>query len=112
MLLHNDRIDGLTTCEVVRTEDGGVDVTIGGTLDQRGVRFIEDEVRAAVSTAPGAVSIDCTGCDFVDSSGLRLLIDIRRVAAARNIGFVVEPSHRLRQLIELTGLTILLDPNT
>jgi anti-sigma B factor antagonist len=100
----------LTTCDARRDDDGHVAVVIAGALDQRGVRFIENEVRAAVVTTATAVTIDCSGCTFVDSSGLRLLIDIRRLAAGRGVELTVEPSARLRQLIEITGLTILLRP--
>ena len=92
-------------CEIVPHESHGwIEVRVEGSLDQAGARGIEGSVRFATSDAEAGVLIDCTGCQFVDSSGLRLLVESQQMAAARHVGWRMRPSDQLRQLLIATSL--------
>lgn len=93
------------SCEIVPSEaDGWIEVRVSGTLDQAGSRGAEGSVRFATSDAPAGVTIDCTGCHFVDSSGLRLLVESQQMAASRHIGWRLRAGDQLRKLLEATSL--------
>lgn len=52
------------------------------------------------------VAVDMQGVTFIDSSGLRILIDHHQKAAADGRGFeVVDPSRVVQRLLEITGLS-------
>ena len=92
-------------CEIAPDESGGwIEVRVEGQMDQAGVRAVEGPVRFATTDAARGVVIDCTGCHFVDSSGLRLLVETQQMAAARGIGWHLHPSPQLRQLLEMCDL--------
>ena len=56
-----------------------------------------------------AIVLDLEGLDFVDSSGMRTLVELQQAAAERRIRFSVGPrSEAVHQLLELTGVTDLL----
>jgi anti-anti-sigma factor len=98
-------LDHGAECEIVPdAADGWVEVRVAGQVDQAGVRAIEGSVRFAASDAAHGVLIDCSGCRFVDSSGLRLLVETQQMASARGIGWRLRPSEQLRQLLVLTSL--------
>jgi anti-anti-sigma factor len=92
-------------CEILPSDpDGWIEVRVEGTMDQAGARGVEGSVRFATMDAPAGVLIDCTRCAFVDSSGLRLLVESQQMAAARSIGWRLRPSDQLRKLLMATSL--------
>jgi anti-anti-sigma factor len=57
-------------------------------------------------TGGSDVSLDLSGVTFMDSSGIRVLIDAhRRVEAAGDRLVVANPSRAVRRLLEISGLT-------
>ena len=95
--------DERTSCIVVQRYDTTV-IMLGGCLDQAGARGIEGSVRFATADAEAGVLIDCTACQFVDSSGLRLLVESQQMAAARGIGWRMRAGDQLRKLLIATSL--------
>jgi anti-anti-sigma factor len=92
-------------CEILPHADRGwIEVRVEGNLDQAGARGIEGSVRFATSDAEAGVLIDCAGCQFVDSSGLRLLVESQQMAAARGIGWRMRAGDQLRKLLIATSL--------
>ena len=102
------------------TDDAGSPV--GGaevTADANGVPIIKltgeidlsnaDKVRAAieptVSSAPERIVFDLSGLDFLDSSGIALLL---YVAAKTGTVQIQNPSEIVRRIIEVTGLSEIL----
>ena len=102
------------------TDDAGSPV--GGaevTADATGVPIIKltgeidlsnaDKVRAAidptVSSAPERIVFDLSGLDFLDSSGIALLL---YVAAKTGTVQIQNPSEIVRRIIEVTGLSEIL----
>jgi len=68
-----------------------------------------DDVRAELVAAAGeaaTVVLDLRGVGFVDSSGVRLLVEVQRLADERGIGFrVVRGPEHVQRLFDLAGLT-------
>ena len=91
-------------CELRPCDDGWIDVRVEGNLDQPGARAVEGSIRYATSDADVGIVIDCTDCRFVDSSGLRLLVESQQMAAARQIGWRLRASAQLRELLIVTSL--------
>lgn len=76
-----------------------------GELDHDGVKDVENDVRWAVAQATGSVALDCSGVTFVDSAGLRLLIQAQMTAVDRHVDFgLVAPSQPVVRLLAMTGL--------
>ena len=103
-LRHRQR-DALATSSVSSTPDGDVRVVIRGALDGEGAAAVARDVRWAALRSRSVVTIDYSRGGFVDSSGLRLLIEAEQIASARHIEFRLRPSGALQQLLEMTGLT-------
>lgn len=61
----------------------------------------------AMSVLPvGEVTVDLAGVSFVDSSGLRVLLDATNRANAAGGGLVItSPQASIRRLIEISGLS-------
>jgi anti-anti-sigma factor len=86
-------------------------VVISGALDSTGAAQVGNDVRWAALRSTSVVTIDVTDNGFVDSSGLRLLIEAQQMAAARHIEFRLLPSAALQHLLDITGLTRLAHHN-
>ncbi|MQA73456.1 MAG: anti-sigma factor antagonist [Solirubrobacterales bacterium] len=87
------------------TEAGLHTLSIYGELDQG----TAPELRGALSTALGngneAVLIDLSDCEFIDSTGLSLLVEAkRRLSEERRHFGVCCPHVDVRRLLELTGI--------
>ena len=89
-----------------RTLDGDVSVvTLEGELDLSNVDPVRTELVAAAGEA-ATIVLDLRDVGFVDSSGIRLLVETERMATERGIAFLVVrgPGHILR-LFDLAGIT-------
>jgi anti-anti-sigma factor len=62
----------------VRTEDGGVVVAPVGELDLATVGAVEQEVARLRSEGNTALVMDLRAVTFIDSSGVRMLLDAHR----------------------------------
>ena len=80
-----------------------------GEVDLAGAPVLADEVDA-LALGPGhRVVLDLSGVDFMDSSGLHVLVRLhRRVEEVGGELSVRDPSPQVRHLLELTGLLPLL----
>jgi anti-anti-sigma factor len=89
----------------VVTEDGTTVIRLSGELDMVSVERIRPVVERVLAGGNDRLVFDVGGLEFMDSSGIALL-----VSATRNAGQVElrHPTPIVRRLIELTGLTELL----
>jgi anti-anti-sigma factor len=86
--------------EVEVTENGAVAVlTLAGELDISGIGRVEQELHQVEEKVPAAVVLDLRGLTFMDSSGLRLVLeaDMRARREARRFAIVPGPDsvHRV-----------------
>jgi anti-sigma B factor antagonist len=91
---------------VGRTSDAGVTtLTFTGDLDIATLVEAEDAVAAAEREAPDVLVVDLSGLAFLDSSGVRLVLqaEARARAAGRRLAVVLGTGRALR-LFEVLGL--------
>ena len=80
-------------------------VVAAGELDIGGIPALEQAMGAAYDAEAGQVVLDLAAVTFIDSSGIRVLVDA--AAAARDAGgrqFTIVSSDAVDRVIELSGL--------
>ncbi len=68
---------------------GAVRVTVRGELDLSTAERLEDALRVAEARADGHLVLDYSGLEFIDSTGLQVLLDADHRAAAAGRRLVV-----------------------
>lgn len=80
----------------------GTGWALDGELDTHTARLVAD---ALAEMPDRAVEIDIAGLSFMDSSGLRVLVDATQRARDRGHDISVRnPSDAVRRLVEISGL--------
>ena len=83
----------------IESTDGGLRAT--GEIDAH----TAPTLAAALDAAGNDVRLDVSGIEFVDSSGLRVLIDAhQRLGDAGGRLTLVQPSDAVRRLLEISGV--------
>ena len=96
-----------TTCKAV-FEDSGDTLTIvlKGEIDHHGAAGVREEIDACLyRTRPKVAVLDLSGIDFMDSSGLGLIMG--RYALQKELGgklVVLNPTGSVMRMIRLAGL--------
>lgn len=96
MRVSTQRVDGVTV------------VTLDGRLDVTGSQTAHDALLKEVRPG-GRLVVDMTGCDYVASSGLRVLLIVAKQSATANCTTVLcGVQDFVRDVIEMTGFENLL----
>jgi anti-sigma B factor antagonist len=77
-------------------------ITLTGEIDVSNVDSLRATIEPAVETAPERVVFDLTDLEFMDSSGVALLLHAATRAGTVHLR---RPSIIVRRIIEITGLT-------
>jgi anti-sigma B factor antagonist len=87
-------------------KDGVATVAVAGELDLGTGPRVDQEIGAAIQGAGTIeVVVDLSELDFLDSSGIAVLLRGRRVAEASGVAYRVDgASGMVRQVLELTGI--------
>ena len=95
-----------TNAFVVTAGERSTLVTLCGDFDILTVRAVTPEVEAFLATVPTDVVFDLSALDFIDSSGIALLLKIHARVVREGCGSirVVHPSDAARRTFELCGL--------
>jgi stage II sporulation protein AA (anti-sigma F factor antagonist) len=81
---------------------------VGGDVDLAAHARFQADVDAAWPSTPTDVVFDCSQVTFLDSMGLRVLVQAMQRAAHHNCGFALAaPSEPVRRVLELAGVTTL-----
>jgi anti-sigma B factor antagonist len=84
-------------------------VRLRGDFDMTGVEPFQIEVERARAMAEGAVVIDLRALEFIDSSGLRAVLDGHALLAERGLAVTfLKPPSRLWRVFTVTGADKLL----
>jgi anti-sigma B factor antagonist len=85
-------------------------VAVSGEIDLSSTGELAAVLESAESSAPTLLQIDLSAVSFMDSQGLRLLIEAHKRAIAADRRFViVNPSSVVRRLFEVSGVDQILD---
>ena len=86
-----------------RAEDDRIVVSLRGELDLTSVPEFERELREAEATNPSHLVLDLSGLDFMDSTGLRALLQARERAKADGHELTLRRGPRqVQRVLELT----------
>jgi anti-anti-sigma factor len=90
----------------VQTTDGplGPVVALSGDIDLAAVEAVEQKLRAAIGGEPDVLVLDLRKVEFMDSSGLRLVLRLDQEQRERQGRLVlVRGGRRVARVLELTG---------
>lgn len=87
--------------ELLSIESTADGLVVAGEIDAHTAPTLS----AAIDAAGSAVRVDMSGVEFVDSSGLRVLIDAhQRLADAGRSFTIASPSASVRRLFDISGV--------
>ena len=90
--------------DVVISPDGAM--AVRGEIDVATSDDLRARLDAAMDGADGILLIDLSGVEFIDSSGIRVLLQAHERCVASQVEFVVrDPSRSVLRVLEITGLT-------
>ena len=89
--------------EVARNGNAIV-VRLGGELDLYTVPAVRGELLRSLDGAAGAVVVDLSGVDFMDSTALALLLEARSRVTDRDRFHLAAPGLEARRALEVSGL--------
>ena len=89
------------TVDEMSGNEGEVVLEIAGEIDLSSVPLVRDAIQRAIEHAPRRLVLDVAGVEFMDSSGIAVLL-----TAVEQIGVVElrNPSEIIRRVITLSGL--------
>jgi anti-sigma B factor antagonist len=80
-------------------------IVLVGEVDPHTAPLLAEALDAVIDAGATVVRIDGTRLDFIDSSGLRVLVDAHRRLGGESTALVLtHVSPTLRRLLEVTGL--------
>ncbi|MEV4093939.1 STAS domain-containing protein [Streptosporangium saharense] len=80
-------------------------VALAGELDYTNAERFRHDLHEAVGSEPRDLVIDLTELTFCDSTGIQVLLGVRRLVQARGRRIALaNPHQRLKRLFHLTGL--------
>jgi anti-anti-sigma factor len=96
----------LSGLKIQRSTDAhGAVLTLAGELDLESAPELDRQIRAVEAENPGRLLIDLRGLQFMDSSGLAVIVRAGRSARDNGHGLTLRPgSVQVQRLFELTGL--------
>ena len=88
----------------IEEKDGGMYATVSGRLDTPSAAKAQQEITPLLENADKLITLDCTNLEYISSSGLRLLLTIRKEAARKGGNVVVEHiSDDIKKVLMMTG---------
>ena len=88
----------------VKEQNGGMYATVSGRLDTPAAVTALQEITPLLENADKVITLDCTNLEYISSSGLRLLLTIRKEASAKGGKVIVEHiSDDIKKVFVMTG---------
>jgi anti-sigma B factor antagonist len=88
-----------------RSDEGLYTVSVAGELDQGTAPELRGALADALGDGATPVLVDLSDCNFIDSTGLSLLVEAKRKLGDERRRFgVCCPDPDVRRLLELTGI--------
>jgi anti-sigma B factor antagonist len=97
------------TCDAA-AEDGRIRVTVVGELDLATVAQLQHTVDTHRQAGATDIVLDLRALSFIDSTGLRLILDLDRAARSRALRFsLIAGPPEVQRIFEITGTVELLN---
>jgi anti-sigma B factor antagonist len=81
-------------------------VCLGGELDLSNAATAEQEAIRALDSQPGPVVVDLSQLEFIDSTGIALIVSLLgRPESAGRLSFVPAAAAAVNRVLDLTGLS-------
>ena len=88
-----------------REQEGGVVLALSGELDLAGAPRAHDGARTARRRPAGTLTVDLTDLEFIDSSGLRVLVRLHNAATAADYTYrLIAGPPQVHRAFVLSGL--------
>jgi anti-sigma B factor antagonist len=88
-----------------RIDGGRHTIFVTGELDMASAQFLEDAISAQCAQQPEELVLDMAGVDFMDSTGLRAIIDAKQKCEGLGCRFALTPAQRpVEHTLEITGV--------
>jgi anti-anti-sigma factor len=94
---------------VEHTDGESVRIALAGEFDLSNVREVEAAAYDSLGPEVRKVCVDLHEVTFMDSSMLNLLVNLRKRLLQRRGELVIQPSIRIAELLEISGLGGLFD---
>ena len=87
-------------------QDGLATVTVTGDLDLAAADIVTQAIHQEITaTGTRAVNVELSGTQFIDSSGISILLKGRRAADQTGVAYrVTGATEMVRQILDLTGV--------
>jgi anti-sigma B factor antagonist len=94
----------------IKENDGILTGFLSGYIDTATDEQLGQEMKPLMQQASRAIEIDCSQLDYISSSGLRLLLSLRKQVAADGGSLVIKNiNDEIRKVFTLTGFFKLFD---
>lgn len=90
-----------------RADDGPQIIIVCGELERVNVRELSDSVAERLASGDRRLLFDFSGCSFIDSSALGLLLDVLRDVGKRGLVGVIAPRAPIVKVFDVMGLLTL-----
>ena len=88
----------------VKEQNGGMYATVSGRLDTPEAVTAQQEINPLLENGDKEITLDCTNLEYISSSGLRLLLAIRKKAAADGGKVIIEHiNDDIKKVFMMTG---------
>jgi len=92
--------------ELVRddTQEGGITITVRGEIDMATAPDLRTALDDAIESGASRIVLDCRALEFLDSSGIGVLVAARkRLGEAGELVIDSPPAH-VRKVLDITGV--------
>jgi len=88
----------------ITENEGGIEAALSGRLDTAASRQFSVDMQPLMDNADKRLTLDCSGLEFVSSSGLRLFLVLRKETIARGGKVVIKNMQEgVRTVFAMTG---------
>ena len=88
----------------VQEKNEGIYATLSGRLDTPSAISAQQEIQPILENADKEITLDCTNLEYISSSGLRLLLTIRKEAADKGGKVILQHiTDNIKKVFIMTG---------
>ena len=88
----------------INKEEKATVVVLTGRLDTPSAQEVSKAMEPVVADASGTIILDCSGLEYISSSGLRIFLTVRKAAAVQGGKVIVKGINSdIRQVFMMTG---------